>query len=253
MKQELPVESLNKCIGELQRQTQEQRLALQDAQYRFVESRREEVRRLEELSNERKKFSEILKSEICTKWEKMKIRVDEVSVQKFRENNETIQKLTSQLQQMQEQMNSMNDSENFQDVESNYSGRLSYVTSQPAAIPSSRSMLSRDKRLPLDTWNQSGLQEDVFGSQFSTSDSPRDHPQRIQSDYVQRNGEAVPEAGRTKTIHTSEDRQNLGTIPMPTFATKPLTTSSTMLVELQQNCMVGQQRQQISELQYYVF
>ena len=40
---------------------------------------------------------------------------------------------------MQEQMNSMNDSGDFQDVESNYSGRLSYVPSQPAMIPSSRS------------------------------------------------------------------------------------------------------------------
>ena len=48
-KQELHVESLNKCIGELQRQTEEQRLALQDAQYGFVESRREQVRIQEEL------------------------------------------------------------------------------------------------------------------------------------------------------------------------------------------------------------
>ena len=36
------------------------------------------------------------------------LRVDEVSVQKLRENHETIQKLTSQLPEMQEQMNSMN-------------------------------------------------------------------------------------------------------------------------------------------------
>ena len=42
-------------------------------------------------------------------------------------------------------------------------------------IPSSRSLLSRDKRLPLDTWKTSGLQENVFGNQFSTFDSPRDH------------------------------------------------------------------------------
>ena len=66
-KQELHVESLNNCIGELQRQTEEQRLELQDAQYGFVESRREEVRLQEELST-KEKFSEILKSEICTKW-----------------------------------------------------------------------------------------------------------------------------------------------------------------------------------------
>ena len=48
--QELHVESLNKCIGELQRQTEEQRLALQDVQYGFVESGREQVRLQEELS-----------------------------------------------------------------------------------------------------------------------------------------------------------------------------------------------------------
>ena len=132
-------------------------------------------------------------------------------------------------------------------------GCVSHVSSQPAMIPSPRSMLSRDKRLPLDTWNQSGVQENVFGNQSSTFDSPRDHPQRIQPDDVQRNREAVHEAGRTKTIHRSEDRLNHGTIPMPTFATRRLTTSSTMPVELPQNYMIGQQRQQILELQFDKF
>ena len=84
---------------------------------------------------------------------------------------------------MQEQMSSVNDSGDFQDVESNCSGRLSYVPSQPVMIQSSRALLSRDKRLPLDT----------------------------------------------------------------------LTTSSTTPVELPQNYMVGQQRQQISELQFVKF
>ena len=56
-----------------------------------------------------------------------------------------------------------------------------------------------------------------------------------------------------KVSHTSEDRQNQGTIPMLTFATRTLTTSSTILVELPQNNMVGQQRQQISELQFDKF
>ena len=48
---------------------------------------------------------------------------DEVSMQKLRENHETIQKLTSQLQEVQDLMNSMNDSGDFQEVESNYTGR----------------------------------------------------------------------------------------------------------------------------------
>ena len=59
-------------------------------------------------------------------------------------------------------MNYMTGSGEFQEVESNYSVRLSYVSSQLAMIPKSRSMLSRDKRLSLDTWNTSGLQEYVF-------------------------------------------------------------------------------------------
>ena len=155
-KQEIHFESLNKCIGELQRQTEEQRLALQDAQYGFVESRREQVRLQEELSMKEKGLRN---AQIRNMHEMGEIkraqeqRIDEVSVQKLRENHETIQHITSQLQQ--EQMNSMNDSGNFQEVESNYSGRLSHVSSQPVIIPSSRAMLSRDKRLPLDTWNQS--------------------------------------------------------------------------------------------------
>ena len=126
----------------------------------------------------------------------------------------------SPLTKKKDQMNSMNDSEEFKDVASNYSGRLSHVSSQPVMIPSSRALLSRDKRLPPDTWNQSGVQENVFGTQFSTFDSSRDHPQGNQSDDVERNREAVPEAERTKTIHTSEDRQHQGTIPMPDICNK---------------------------------
>ena len=79
-------------------------------------------------------------------------------------------------------------------MESTCSGRLSHVSSQPAMLPSSRSMLGRDKRLPLDTWNQSGLQENVCGNKMFYVSSSRNHPQRKQSDDVQRNREAVPEA-----------------------------------------------------------
>ena len=101
--QELHVESLNKCIGELQRQTEEQRLALQDVQYGFVESGREQVRLQEELSMKEK----VLRNTQIRNMHEMEeikraqeLGADEVSVQKLRENHETIQKLTSQLQQM---------------------------------------------------------------------------------------------------------------------------------------------------------
>ena len=55
------------------------------------------------------------------------LRDDEFSVQTLRENHETIQKLTSQLQEMQEQMKSLNESGEFQEMESTDSGRLSYL------------------------------------------------------------------------------------------------------------------------------
>ena len=83
---------------------------------------------------------------------------------------------------MQDQMNSMNDSGEFQEVESNHGARLSYLPSQPAMIPSSRSMLSRDKRLPFDTWNTSELQGNVFGNQYSTFDSPR--PEILLKEFI---------------------------------------------------------------------
>ena len=151
---------------------------------------------------------------------------------------------------MQEQMNSVNDPGKFQDVESNFSGRLSHVSCQPEMIPSSRSLLSRDKWLPLDTWNRSGVQENVFGNQFSTLDSQRDFPQRSSSDDVQRNREAALGDPKVKTSLTSEDGQNYGSIPMPMVATRPLTMSSTRPVDIPQNCVVGQQRHQMSELQF---
>ena len=131
-KQELHVESLNECIGELQRETEEQRLALQDAQFGFVESRREQVRLQEELFM-KEKF--LRNTQIRNMHEMGEIkraqeqRMDEVSVQKLRENQETTQQLTSQLQQMQEQMNSMNDSGDFQDMESNCSERFVMILS----------------------------------------------------------------------------------------------------------------------------
>ena len=186
---------------------------------------------------DKRKLFEVRRFEVCTNWKRWRERkqqFDEKSNQKIRENHGTIQQLTSQLQQLQKQMNSMNSSGEFQDIESNYSGRLSQVSSQPEMIPSSRSMLSREKRLPLDTWNQTGVQENVFGNQFSTFDSLRDHPQRIQSDNVQRNREAIPHQPKEKASLTSEDGQNYGTIPMPTFESRPLTTSSAVPVELPQ-------------------
>ena len=95
--QEHQVGSLNNCISELQQQAYAQRLELQDAQHGYIESRREQVRLQEELSMK----EEVLRdTQIRSMHEmgKMKraqeLRVDEVPVQKSRENHETIQRVT---------------------------------------------------------------------------------------------------------------------------------------------------------------
>ena len=144
----------------------------------------------------------------------------------------------------------------FQEVESNYSGRLSYVSSQLAMIPSSRSMLSRDKRLPLDTWNSSGLHENFLVINFSTFGSPRNPSQgfsmvsHIKHEERQNQFHEQEEQGPLSQEMTSKIKD---TIPMPTFARRPSTMSSLLLVDIPQNSMVGQQRQQISELQFDKF
>ena len=111
-------------------------------------------------------------------------------------------------------MNSMNDSGYFQDAESNYS--------------------------------QSGVQENVFFLQINYLRLIQDiFRKEFHPNTCRENREAVP--GDTKV------GQNYGTIPMPMFATKPMTSSSKRPVDILQNYVVGQQRQQISELQFDEF
>ena len=101
------------------------------------------------------------------------LRVDELSVQKLRESHETMQRLTSQVQELQERMNYLNDPGESHEI--NFCGIFSHVPSQPARIPSPRSMLSCDKRLQPETWNLSGSQENVFAnprSRFASSQIP---------------------------------------------------------------------------------
>ena len=154
---------------------------------------------------------------MCTKWEKIlraqERRVDEVSVQKLRENHETIQLLTSQLQQMQEQMNPLNDSGDFQDVDSNYSGRLPQVSSQPALIPSSRALNSsatKDCRLT------HGINQDYRKTFFLEINFLRlIHPEIILKEF---NLTTCKETEK-QSLKPERRRLNHGTIPMPTEKT----------------------------------
>ena len=97
----------------------------------YIEPRREQVRLQEELSTQTKvlRDTQILSLHEMREMKRAQyLRDDQVSVQKLRENHETIQKLTSQLQEMQNQMISMNDSGEAQEAELNHRGTLSHVS-----------------------------------------------------------------------------------------------------------------------------
>ena len=149
------------------------------------------------------------------------LRVGEFSVHKLREGHAAIQKLTSQIQELQEMVNCMSDSGEFQDIESNFSGKNSHVPSQPAVVPSPRSMLSRDRRMPFDTWNL-----------FETH-NPRSTFNSSQTRYQGILHSTTPSARGAIPVQVSTGRpvargaERLGsTTPMPMSATRPSTLNS---------------------------
>ena len=64
-----------------------------------------------------------------------------------------------------------NDSREFQDVDSSYSGKFSHVPNQPAVIPSPCGTLSRDQSLRPDTWDLLGTSGNAIGSPRAPIDS----------------------------------------------------------------------------------
>ena len=107
MKQEHKVESLNNFISELQQQAYAQRLDLENAPHGYVESRREQVRLQEALYVKEKALRDTQVRNVHYMGEMKRaqeLRVDEFSVQKLRESHDTIQRLTSQVQELQERM-----------------------------------------------------------------------------------------------------------------------------------------------------
>ena len=154
---------LDTSVRGLQRQLDSKRLEIYCTNQGYEETRKEQARLHEELAQREKalrdsRFRNIHEMEELKSAQEM--RVDEFSIHKLKETHATIQKLTSQRQELQEKMNC--DSKAFQDIESICSGKLSHVPSQPAVVPSLRSMLSRDHSLQPDTWNLSGTQGNVL-------------------------------------------------------------------------------------------
>ena len=184
MRQEHPVGSHNNSISELQQQAYAQRLELQDAEtlIYWISTRNKFVYKKNNVS--RKRFSQILRIRSMREMREMKraheLRVDEVSLQKLRENHETIQKLTSQFQD-----NAKNRwilwiiRENFKKWNQITVGDcLTFPVSLqwfqvlfPCWAATNACHLTHGMRLD--------HRKTFFGNQFSTFDSSRNHPQGI--------------------------------------------------------------------------
>ena len=96
--------------------------------------------------------------------------LDELTRQKFIEDQKTIMELSGRLQELQNEVNCMNDSKDFQDAESVRSGN-SHVTSPPGVFPKHppfegllRPSFSsqRQNEEPPNIWDTSGTSGNVF-------------------------------------------------------------------------------------------
>ena len=150
----------------------------------------------------------------------------EFSVQKLRESHATIQELTSQIQELQEWVNCVNDSTEFQDFQSICRGTLSHVPSQPAVVPSPRSMLSRDQSMPPETWNLSGREGNVLGNPRAMFGSSQIPCQSILHASNQSATGGIPVQRSTGRPVAKGEEQTGSTLPMPIFARRPSTMNS---------------------------
>ena len=88
---------------------------------------------------------------------------------------------------------------------------------------------------------------------FLKFDSSRNHSQRIHLSTTQGDAGSVPVDIGTRSPVARDEHRLRETIPMPTFARRPSTMSSFVPVGIPQSSVVGQQRLQISELQFDKF
>ena len=121
---------------------------------------------------------------------------------------------------------------------------MRYSPSQQIVVPSPRSMLSRDRSMPLDTWNLSGSNPRLM---FDSLQMPY---QGILHSTNQSATGGIPVQRSTWRRVARGEEQIGSTIPMPMFAGRPSTMNSFLPAEIPQNSIAVQQRLQISELQF---
>ena len=125
-----------------------------------------------------------------------------------------------------------------------FSVKLSHVPSQPAVVPSPRSMLNRDRSRRSDTLNLSETQGNVFGNPRAVLDSSQTPRQGIlnTTNHSATGGISVQ---RSTERPVAKGKEQIGsTLPMLSFARRPSTMNSFLPSEIPQNSVSDQQRLQ---------
>ena len=145
-----------------------------------------------ELCRQQQDFREVHQQNLTEMKELQKFQnstFDELTRQKFIEDQNTIMELSGRLQELQNEVNCMNDSKDFQDAESVRSGN-SHVTSQPGVFPKHPPfeellrpsfVSSRRTDGPPNIWDTSGISGNVFAHPQASSSAP--YPQELNSTW----------------------------------------------------------------------
>ena len=146
----------------------------------------------EELWRQQQDFREVHQQNLTEMKELQKFQnstFDELTRQKFIEDQNTIMELSGRLQELQNEVNCVNDSKDFPDAESVRSGN-SHVTSQPMLFPKhlpfegllKPSFISqRHTDGPPNIWDTSGISGNVFAHPQASSSAP--YPQELNSTW----------------------------------------------------------------------
>ena len=179
---------------------------------------------------------------------------DELTRQKFINDQNTIMELSGRLQELQNEINCMNDSKDFQDAESVCSGN-SHVTSQPGVFPKHppfvgllRPSFVSPRRTdgPPNIWDTSGISGNVFANPQASSSAL--YPQELNSPWKKTIEEPIHMSTAEKSERPERD-QDLRCQSGPSAKDSVIFSGG----DYSKNYGADQQRLQISDLHFDKF
>ena len=210
-----------------------------------------------ELLRQQQDFREVHQQDLIKMKELQKFQnstFDELTRQKFIEDQKTIMELSGRLQELQNEVNCMNDSKDFQDAESVRSGN-SHVTSQPGVFPKHPpfegllrpSFISqRHTDGPPNIWDTSGISGNVFAHPQASSSAP--YPQELNSTWKKTIEEPIHMSTAEKSGRPERD-QDLRCQSGPSAKDSVIFSGG----DYSKNYGADQQRLQISDLHFDKF